>query len=120
MLDDKLENLQLDLSATPAAQTTPTALRSGLTGPWAPSASTGEDRLVIGGIGAADIGTDGGTVDGRAINGVTATGPQAHAAVRMHVTPAPAPWAFDQGGATYRKFNRCPATASSTGRLRTS
>ena len=119
MMDNMLETLQLDLSATPA-QPTPDAVRPGLTGPWAPSASTGEDRLVIGGVGAADIGIDVGPVDGRAINGVTATGHQAHAAVRMHVTPAPAFWSFDQESVKYRKFTRCPATPSSTGRLRTS
>ena len=60
---------------------------------------TGENRL---GFGA------------EAVNGFITTGCEAHAAVRMHATPAiGSPWSYDQKG-------KSVATTSSAGKLRRS
>lgn len=78
--------------------------------PFAPI-PMGEDRPEFGGFG---FDAPGGAF-GPGSNGITITGLEAHAAVRMHVTPATgAFWSYD---------HKCPkrmATTSSAGRLRTS
>ena len=64
-----------------------------------PADAKGENRLGFG---------------GQAVNGFTITGCEAHAAVRMHATPASGtPWSYDRKGTTV-------ATTSSAGKLRTS
>jgi hypothetical protein len=107
MSSDQTTTIPSDLPSAPTPGSTVATRRPRPLGrdlaPCAIPVTSGQDRPAFGGFGFG------------AVNGITTTGPEAHAAVRMHVTPAiGAFWTYDQ---------KCPehlATPSSPGRLRTS
>ena len=87
----------------------PASLRPDLLGraaaPCGSPFASGENRLAFGGFG--DV----------AVNGITVTGRETHAAVRMHVTPATgAAWSYGE----CQKDSKPMAPTSSAGRLRRS
>lgn len=102
MQTDQIITIHGDLPAASSAVLDRARLLSRAQAPCPASVPAGEDRLAFGGFGIG------------AVNGIFTTGLEAHAAVRMHVTPATvgAAWSYD------RKCPKRMATTSSAGRLR--
>ena len=109
MASNTIDIIESGLSTAPS----PASLRPDLLGraaaPCGVPFASGENRLAFGGFG--DI----------AVNGITATGRETHAAVRMHVIPATgAAWSYGK----CQKDSKAPAMnlapTSSAGRLRRS